>query len=163
IGGGDSAMDEALTLASMCQAVHLVTRGTGLTGLEVLRNRVAACHTITLTANADVAAIIGDERVTAVRLDSGPDLPVSGVFVQIGTAPATAPFRDALPADAAGHLKVDLRMRTEVPGVFAAGECRWHSSRQLAAVAGDGVTAAIAAHEWLRGDGPSAIESTGEP
>jgi thioredoxin reductase (NADPH) len=157
IGGGDSAMDEALVLARMCRTVHLITRGDDLTGLHVLRHRVAANPGITVTTGAEVDAIAGDGRVTAVRLGGGRELAVSGVFVHIGSDPATAPFTGAIPADGAGHLKVDLRMRTEVPGVFAAGECRWHSSRQLAAVAGDGVTAAIAAHEWLCGDGPPSV------
>ena len=111
-----------------------------------------------MTTGAEVVAIAGEGRVTAVRLAQGRELPVSGVFVRIGSDPATVPFAGVIPADAAGHLKVDLQMRTEVPGVFAAGECRWHSSRQLAAVAGDGVTAAIAAGEWLRGDGSPRVE-----
>jgi thioredoxin reductase (NADPH) len=158
VGGGDSAMDEALVLAGMCRTVHLVTRGDDLTGLRVLRDRVASCPDITVTTGADVEAIAGDDHVTAVRLAGDREVAVSGVFVQIGSDPATAPFADVIPADGAGHLKVDLRMRTEVPGVFAAGECRWHSSRQLAAAAGDGVTAAIAAYEWLQGDGPRTAE-----
>ena len=157
IGGGDSAMDEALVLATMCRTVHLITHGDDLTGLQVLRDRVAACPDITVTKRAEVDAIVGDGRVTAVHLTGGRELAVSGVFVHIGSDPATGPFIGIIPADAAGHLKVDLRMRTEVPGVFAAGECRWHSSRQLAAVAGDGVTAAIAADEWLRADSPRTV------
>ncbi len=158
IGGGDSAMDEALVLAGMCRTVHLVTHGDDLTGLRVLRDRVGACPEITVTTRAEVEAIVGDDRVTAVRLAGGHELVVDGVFVHIGNDPATAPFTGVVPADGGGHLKVDLRMRTEIPGVFAAGECRWHSSRQLAAVAGDGVTAAIAAHEWLEGDGEPLVE-----
>jgi hypothetical protein len=100
--------------------------------------------------------------VTALCLAGGRELAVAGVFVHIGSTPATSPFTGVVPADGAGHLKVDLRMRTEVPGVFAAGACRWHSSRQLAAVVGDGVTAAIAAHDWLRGAeeaAPAAVTS----
>ncbi len=162
IGGGDSAMDEALVLAGMCRTVHLVCRGDDLTGLRVLRDRVASCSQIAVTTGAEVDAIAGDARVTAVRLTGGRELAVSGVFVHIGRDPATAPFTGVIPADGAGHLKVDLRMRTEVPGVFAAGECRWYSSRQLAAAAGDGVTAAIAAHDWLRDGGPPTVQRMSE-
>jgi hypothetical protein len=142
--------------------VHLVTGGDDLTGLSVLRNRVAASPNIMVTSGAQVDAIAGETRVAGIRLAGGRELAVTGVFVHIGSDPATAPFTAVVPSDGAGHLKVDLRMRTEVPGVFAAGECRWHSSRQLASVAGDGVTAAIAVYEWLRGDGPSTLEPTSE-
>src|ERR1700722_7229160 len=99
IGGGDSAMDEALVLAGMCRTVHLVTRGEDLTGLRVLRDRIAACSQITVTTGAEVDAIAGDARVTAVRLTGGRELAVSGVFVHIGSDPATAPFTGVVPAD----------------------------------------------------------------
>jgi thioredoxin reductase (NADPH) len=155
IGGGDAAIDEALYLAGLCRTVYLMTRGRALTGLDVLRARVAASPTIHTVTGVEVDAVLGSDRVTGVRLrdttgGGGREVAVRGVFVYVGTDPATEPFADVVPSDAGGHLKVDLEMRTEVPGVFAAGECRWRSSRQLAAAAGDGVTAAIAAHRWLR-------------
>ncbi len=155
VGGGDAAMDEALYLAGLCRSVHLLTRNDALSGLKVLRDRVAASDAIRVVTGVRVVEVLGDDRVTGVRLAEGDgddmlDLDVSGVFVYIGSDPATEPFVTALAADAAGHLDVDLRMQTSVPGIFAAGACRRSSSRQLVAAAGDGVTAAINAHDWLR-------------
>ena len=76
---------------------------------------------------------------------------IAGVFVCVGYHPNTRPFRGTIPLDDGGHIKVDLKMATEVPGVFAAGDCRWHSARQLASGAGDGVTAALSAYAYLCG------------
>ena len=155
IGGGDSAMDEGLYLTNMCSKVYLIVRGEELTGLKVLQDRVAENSKIEVVYDTVVDAINGDDSIKSltlrdVKTEEKRDLEVTGVFAYIGSEPATAPFASAVPTDGGGHVKVDLRMATEVPGVFAAGECRWQSTRQLANSAGDGVTAAIAAYEWLQ-------------
>ncbi len=155
IGGGDSAMDEGLYLTNMCSKVYLIVRGEELTGLKVLQDRVAENSKIEVLYDTVVDAINGDDSVKSltlrdVKTEEKRELEVTGIFAYIGSDPATAPFASAVPTDGGGHVKVDLRMATEVPGVFAAGECRWQSTRQLANSAGDGVTAAIAAFEWLQ-------------
>ena len=155
IGGGDSAMDEGLYLTKMCSKVYIISRDEEFTGLKILRERVAANPKIEVIHDTVVDSINGDGSVTSltlrdVKTEEKRELEVSGIFAYIGADPATAPFAAAVPTDGGGHVKVDLRMATEVPGVFAAGECRWQSTRQLANSAGDGVTAAIAAYEWLQ-------------
>ena len=155
IGGGDSAMDEGLYLTKMCSKVYIISRDEELTGLKILRERVAENPKIEVIHDTVVDSINGDGSVTSltlrdVKTEEKRELEVSGIFAYIGADPATAPFAAAVPTDGGGHVKVDLRMATEVPGVFAAGECRWQSTRQLANSAGDGVTAAIAAYEWLQ-------------
>ena len=155
IGGGDSAMDEGLYLTKMCSKVYIISRDEELTGLKILRERVAENPKIEVIHDTVVDSINGDGSVTSltlrgVKTEEKRELEVSGIFAYIGADPATAPFASAVPTDGGGHVKVDLRMATEVPGVFAAGECRWQSTRQLANSAGDGVTAAIAAYEWLQ-------------
>ena len=155
IGGGDSAMDEGLYLTNMCSKVYLIVRGEELTGLKVLQDRVAENSKIEVVYDTVVDAINGDDSIKSltlrdVKTEEKRELEVTGIFAYIGSDPATAPFAAAVPTDGGGHVKVDLRMATEVPGVFAAGECRWQSTRQLANSAGDGVTAAIAAYEWLQ-------------
>ncbi len=155
IGGGDSAMDEGLYLTNMCSKVYLIVRGEELTGLKVLQDRVAENPKIEVLYDTVVDAINGDDSVKSLTLrdmktEEKRELEVSGIFAYIGSEPATAPFAASIPTDGGGHVKVDLRMATEIPGVFAAGECRWQSTRQLANSAGDGVTAAIAAFEWLQ-------------
>ena len=155
IGGGDSAMDEGLYLTKMCSKVYIISRDEEFTGLKLLRERVAENPKIEVIHDTVVDSINGDGSVTSltlrdVKTEEKRELEVSGIFAYIGADPATAPFASAVPTDGGGHVKVDLRMATEVPGVFAAGECRWQSTRQLANSAGDGVTAAIAAYEWLQ-------------
>ena len=155
IGGGDSAMDEGLYLTNMCSKVYFIVRGEELTGLKVLQDRVAENPKIEVLYDTVVDAINGDDSVKSltlrdVKTEEKRELEVTGIFAYIGSDPATAPFASAVPTDGGGHVKVDLRMATEVPGVFAAGECRWQSTRQLANSAGDGVTAAISAFEWLQ-------------
>jgi thioredoxin reductase (NADPH) len=155
IGGGDTAFDEALYLAGMCRSVSLLCRGAQPSALQVLQERAAASDRLEIHPYTVVDAIQGESAVTGLALrdarsDAKRELAVSGVFPCIGTDPATRAFAGVVPMDAAGHIQVDLRMATEVPGVFAAGACRWKSSGQLASAAGDGVTAAIAAFEWIR-------------
>ena len=155
IGGGDSAMDEGLYLTNMCSKVSIIVRGEELTGLKILQERVAENPKIEVIYDTVVDSINGDDSVKSltlrdVKTEEKHELEVSGIFAYVGSEPATAPFASAVPTDGGGHVKVDLRMATEVPGVFAAGECRWQSTRQLANSAGDGVTAAIAAYEWLQ-------------
>ena len=155
VGGSDSAMDEGLYLTKMCSKVYIISRDEELTGLKILRERVAENPKIEVIHDTVVDSINGDGSVTSltlrdVKTEEKRELEVSGIFAYIGADPATAPFAAAVPTDGGGHVKVDLRMATEVPGVFAAGECRWQSTRQLANSAGDRVTAAIAAYEWLQ-------------
>ena len=155
IGGGDSAMDEGLYLTKMCSKVYIISRDEEFTGLKILSERVAENPKIEVIHDTVVDSINGEDSVKGltlrdVKTEEKRELEVSGIFAYIGADPATAPFAAAVPTDGGGHVKVDLRMATEVPGVFAAGECRWQSTRQLANSAGDGVTAAIAAYEWLQ-------------
>ena len=156
IGGGDTALDEALYLTKMCSKVTLVHRRDQLTASSVLQDRALQNTKLDVLYNTRVQSIYGDEAVQGMVLrdsDAGQtrELPVAGVFICVGYYPNTSPFRDTIPMDDGGHIKVDLRMATEVPGVFAAGDCRWQSVRQLGSGAGDGITAALSAYAYLKG------------
>jgi thioredoxin reductase (NADPH) len=154
IGGGDSALDEALVLARHAARVLIVHRGASLSTQHLLAQRGAAQPTISLLFNAVVEEILGDEIVTGVRLrDLATDAlrlrQVRGVFIYVGLEPNSR-FLDGLGRlDASGHIETDVMMATSRPGVFAAGDIRSGSVAQLAAAAGDGATAAIAAFRYL--------------
>ncbi len=154
VGGGDSAIDEALYLTDIVSSITLLVRGDTLRAAPALAERALAHPKIEVRWNAQLAAIEGGETVERVRIThSGDDeqtIDCGGVFIYVGLQPNTAPFRDVLPVDAAGHIPVDPWMRTSVPGVFAAGDIRQHSARQLVTSAGDGATAAIAAARYLK-------------
>jgi thioredoxin reductase (NADPH) len=155
IGGGDSALDEALVLAEHASHVAVFHRGMTLDAQRVLVDRVVANGEIELVPSTAVEEIVGSDSVSGVRLrditaGSTHERPVKGVFVYVGLEPNTAFLRGIVALDAAGHIETDIMMQTSVPGIFAAGDIRRHSVGQLAAVAGDGATAAVAAWRYLK-------------
>jgi thioredoxin reductase (NADPH) len=156
VGGGDSALDEALVLAAHAARVMVFHRGARLRAQQALVERVATTGNIEIALATVVEEIIGADAVTAVRLrelDTGTVRlhATSGVFIHVGLEPNTAFLRDVLTLDPAGHVETDILMRTSLAGVFAAGDIRKNSVAQLAAAAGDGATAAISAVRYLQG------------
>jgi len=157
VGGGDSALDEALVLAAHASRVTVFHRGERLDAQQALRDEVAASGKIEIVLQTMIEEIVGEDAVTGVRLrdlETGTTrfAEVKGVFVYVGLEPNTAFLRGVLELDAAGHIETDINMRTSLAGVFAAGDIRKNSVAQLAAVAGDGATAAISAFRYLRRD-----------
>ncbi len=153
VGGGDAAIDEGLYLTRMCKKVTVVHRRHELRASKILQERAFNQPKMTFVWDTVVESINGNSEVESLTLKSlktgeVSKLPAAGVFVYIGYHPSTA-FLKGMPLDGGGHVKVDINMATEVPGVFAAGDCRWHSVRQLASSTGDGVTAAINAYKYI--------------
>jgi thioredoxin reductase (NADPH) len=99
---------------------------------------------------AEVAEILGNETVSSVKLRDGNTLGVSGVFVFVGLEPNTAFLQGVVDLDSGGHVVVDAHLQTSVKGVFAAGDIRQGSARQLVSAAGDGASAAVFAAHYLR-------------
>jgi thioredoxin reductase (NADPH) len=157
-GGGDAAIDEALVLAEFAAHVTVFHRGPAITAQHTLLERAKINATIEIVLSTTLEEILGNGAVTAVRLKdvaSGDvrEEPVDGVFVFVGLEPGTAFLGGLVALDTAGHITTDLMMRTSLDGVFAAGDIRAHSVALLAAAAGDGATAAVAAHRYLQGLG----------
>ncbi|MGD9895205.1 MAG: NAD(P)/FAD-dependent oxidoreductase [Dehalococcoidia bacterium] len=154
VGGGDSAIDEALYLATVVSSITLVVRGDRLRAAPAIAEQALSHPKIHVRWQTELAAIEGGdtvERVRAIRDGTSEEsIECGGIFIYVGLQPNTSPFRDVLPLDAAGHIPVDPWMRSSVPGVFAAGDIRQHSARQLVTSAGDGATAAIAAARYLK-------------
>lgn len=154
VGGGDSAIDEGLYLTQICSKVTVVHRRDQLRASHILQQRAFGNPKMSFLFDTAVESIGGDEAVRGVGLrnlktEERREFTTAGVFIYVGYHPSTRPFRGVIPMDGGGHLMVDLSMATEVPGVFAAGDCRWHSARQLVNGAGDGVTAALSAYAYL--------------
>ena len=154
VGGGDSAADEALTLAEYADNVLLFHRDERLNAQKALRDRLASHPRIELMMNTNVQAITGQDTVSAVEVrqritNLTQKIRVSGVFIYVGLEPNTAIFKDALKLDAAGHIPVNVSMETDLPGVYAAGDIRQHSVSQLVSAAGDGATAALGAFRYV--------------
>jgi thioredoxin reductase (NADPH) len=158
IGGGDAAFDEALTLAGYAARVTIFHRGEGSRAQQQLRARAETVGNLAVEGDTVVEQIVGGEMVTGLRLRSARtgtarEKNIDGIFTAIGLDPATAFLQGVVKLDASGHIETDIMMRTSLAGVFAAGDIRMHSVAQLAAVAGDGATAAISAFRYLKARG----------
>lgn len=152
VGGGDSALDEAAVLAAQVGQVTIVHRGRAFSAQQVALNRLVGFSNVKTLFNTEVVEIAGEGTVSSVRLrGNGSDstIDVNGVFIFVGLEPNSAFVRGVLEVDPAGHIMVDRHLGTSIPGVFAAGDIRAASSRQLVAAAGDGASAAVAAARYL--------------
>jgi thioredoxin reductase (NADPH) len=154
VGGGDSALDEAAVLAAQVGRVTVVHRGAAFRAQAAAVNRLNTLSNVETMFDTEVVEIVGQDTVSSVRLRSDGatrQRETSGVFIFVGLEPKSAFVRGVVDLDPAGHVVVDRYLQTSVPGVFAAGDIRQASARQLAAAAGDGATAAIFAAQYLRG------------
>ncbi len=156
VGGGDSALDEAMTLTEYASKVMVFCRDEKFSGQQVLQDRVLAHPNVEVRWSTTVDAIHGDGEVTGVsvtELTSGETsrVDLSGVFIYVGLEPNSGYLSDLVELDQAGHVPTDAWMRTPVEGLFAAGDVRQNSAAQLVTVAGDGATAAIAAQRYIGG------------
>lgn len=155
VGGGDTAMEEALYLAKMCRSVTVVHRRDKLRASRIMQDRAMRHERIRFEWNAVVDEILGDEKVTGVRLrdvatGATRELKVDGVFIAIGHQPNTALFKAWLDTDENGYIKVQPgTTRTSIEGVFAAGDVQDHVYRQAVTAAGTGCMAALEAERWL--------------
>jgi thioredoxin reductase (NADPH) len=155
VGGGDSALDEAAVLAGQVGRVTVVHRGSAFTSAQhVAIERLASLPNVETLFDTEVAEIDGGSTVSSVvlRKDGATRTrDVAGVFIFVGLEPNTAFARGVVDLDSAGHVMVDAHLQTSVPGVFAAGDIRQASARQLVSAAGDGATAAVFAARYLKG------------
>ncbi len=154
VGGGDAAFDEALFTTRYASKVWLVHRRETFRASALLRERVFANAKIEVVRNSVVERIVGTDAVEAaelrdVRTGEARTLPVGAVFIFIGQTPNSHLLKGLVELDEGGHARVDLRMRTPVPGLFVAGDLRTEAARQLVSACGDGATAALAAEAYL--------------
>jgi len=154
VGGGDSAMQEALTLGEHVAKVVMLERGGGLSGQASYRERIGAHGKIEVRLGATVSEIIGDQSVREVRVkdvSSGTEseLATAAVFACVGLVPNTQLVRGLLPLDATGRIGVDVAMRTPAKGICAAGNVRQGSPHRAAGAMGDGAAAAITLDRYL--------------
>ena len=168
VGGGDTAIEEALFLTRFASKVHLVHRRDTFRASKIMVARASEHPKIELHLNRTVAEVVGTNSVEALRLartDAAGEetLPVGGLFVAIGHRPNGEAFRDWLPADAKGYLAVEGETTASaIDGVFIAGDIHDHRYRQAITAAGEGARAAIDAERWLEAAGATAANA-GQP
>jgi len=155
VGGGDAAMDEGLYLTRIVNKVTVIHRREELRASKILQSRAFATPNMEFKWSHAVREIRGDrgvDRVLLENLDSGEvyEFPTSGVFIYIGFHPSTAfLWEGGVPLDGGGHVITNIRMETPVSGVFACGDVRQFSDRQLGNSVGDGITAALSAYRHI--------------
>ncbi len=154
IGGGNAAVSEAVHLTRFASKVTVVHRRDQLRATDILQERALAEPKIEFLWNTTVSAITGDKFVEGLKLKNlktgkTSDLKLSGVFISIGLIPNTGYLKGIVPLDDYGHIITNLRMETEIPGIYAAGDIRHNSIRQVIAATGDGAVAAVYAKKYL--------------
>ena len=154
VGGGNSALYEALHIARFASKVSLIHRRDQFRATPVVQDKVFAEPKIECIWNSIVREVQGETFVNRLRLEdvrTGQDsyLEVDGVFIAIGLIPNTSYLKDIVPLDEKGAVIVNNMMETAVPGVFAAGDIRINSIRQVVAAAGDGAVAAVSAAAYI--------------
>ncbi len=154
VGGGNSAKTEALYLANLAETVYLIHRRDRFRGERILDERVHARENIDLVLNTVVDEILGDQMVTGVRVrhvktNETRVIPLEGVFIYIGLIPNSEFLRGFVDLDEQGHVITNEHMETNQPGVYAAGDIRSGSLRQITTSVGDGAIAATRAGEYI--------------
>lgn len=156
VGGGDAAITDALELAQHASKVYVIHRRGQLRAGQVLQQRAFAEPKLEFIWNTVVDEIVGEQLVKALSLRNVKTkrlstLEVAGVFVAVGLKPNSQPFADIVELSETGHIVTNELMATSVAGIFAAGDIRRKSARQVASAVGDGATAALSAFGYLRG------------
>ena len=155
-GGGDAGVTEALYMVKIASKVILIEAMPKLTATAVLQDRITANPKIEVRCGHSVTAITGKDKVEAIDLISGnkkETLKVDGVLVHIGLEPNTGYLEGIVPLDKQGQIIVNGNMESEVPYIYAAGDIRSGSPRQVVAAVGDGAIAAITAERLLQEEG----------
>lgn len=155
VGGGDTAITDALELSQHATKVHIIHRRDKLRAGQILQRQAFAQPKLKFVWDTVVEDITGERAVSGVRLrnvktDEISTLPVAGVFVAIGFEPNSQCFDDIVDIDETKHIITDELMATSVPSIFAVGDIRRNSARQITSAVGDGATAAISAFKYLR-------------
>lgn len=154
VGGGDSAVEEAVYLTRFASKVHIIHRRDQLRAIKEIQEKAFACPDITIHWNSVPVGVIGEGEVTGIKICSVIDglekvLPVSGVFFYVGLNPNTRGFQGLVETDERGFILTDRNMVCSRPGVFAAGDVRAKNLRQISTAVGDGAMAAYSAQQYL--------------
>lgn len=154
VGGGNSAAADAMILSRIAKKVILVHRRDTLRATKIYHKPLMEAENVEFQWNSAVAELLGDEKITGVRLrdlKTGEEKEVAcdGVFVSIGRKPASDLAKDQLELDVSGYIVADESTKTSIPGVFAVGDVRTKALRQIITAAADGAMAAHSAEEYL--------------
>jgi thioredoxin reductase (NADPH) len=155
VGAGDTAAEEALYLSKLCSTVHMLIRRDEMRASKIMQDRVKKTENIKIYWNSETDEILGDKTVEGVRIKNNKsgaltEIPIKGFFVAIGHEPNSGIFKDWLEMDEAGYIKtIAGTAKTNIEGVFAAGDVQDKIYRQAVTAAGSGCMAALDAERYL--------------
>lgn len=154
VGGGNSAAGDASLLSRVCQSVTLIHRRDTLRATKIYHEPLMKAENISFSWNSSVTEVLGDDKVTGVAVKNTVTGEIStidcdGVFVSIGRSPETQLFTGMLDIDENGYIIADESTETTIPGVYAAGDVRTKTLRQVVTAAADGAVAALKAEEYI--------------
>ena len=154
VGGGNSAAADAMYLSRVCEKVYLIHRRDTLRATKVYHDPLKTAENIVFKWNSEVKELLSDQKLTGVKIRNkltGEEetLSCDGIFITIGRTPETELFRGQIDLDEAGFIVADETTKTNIPGVYAAGDVRTKPLRQVVTAAADGATAATTAEEYL--------------
>ncbi len=156
VGGGDSAVKEAVYLAKFASKVHVIHRRDKLRAEKIIQEQAFAREKIEFVWDTVVTEVVGDEGLTGLKLknvktEEERELAVDCVFLYVGVHPNTDFVKDLVKLDESGLIVTDEDMRTSAPGIFAAGDCRSKTLKQVVTAVGEGAAAAFSAQEYITG------------
>jgi thioredoxin reductase (NADPH) len=156
VGGGDSALTEAIYLTKFASEVTIIHRRDALRGTKIYQERAFANPKIKFLWNSVIQEIKGDKTVQSilvrnVKTNDVKEIKTEGVFLFVGLLPRTQFLKGLVKTDEAGYIITDEKCETSIKGIFAAGDCRKQLLRQIATAVGDGATAAFAVEKYLEG------------
>ncbi len=154
VGGGNSAVADALVLSRICEKVILIHRRDTLRATKVYHEQLQKTENIELRWNSTVHQLLGEDRLSGLELrdvhtGALSQLPVDGVFISVGRTPVTELFKGQVALDGNGYILADETTRTNLPGVYAVGDARTKEVRQIITAAADGAVAAHYAESYL--------------
>ena len=154
VGGGNSALQEAIQLSAVCKEVLIFQDLPYLTGEAMLQQEIERKENIKVRTGVRVVSYLGEETLTGIRVRDAKtgetaDVPLAGLFVAIGLVPQNEPFKGLLSLDERGYLSAGAEMESSVPGIFIAGDCRNKRIRQVTTAVSDGAVAALSACAYL--------------
>lgn len=159
VGAGDTAAEEALYLSKLCCTVHMIVRNEKMRASKVMQDRVLSTSNIKVYYNCTTDEVLGENKVEAVRIvntvnNVKHEIPINAFFVAIGHEPNSGIFKDFIHTDETGYiLTIPGTSKTNIPGVFAAGDVQDKHYRQAVTAAGSGCIAALDAERYLSAEG----------
>lgn len=150
VGGGDTALDDALYLSDIAQKVYVIHRRDEFRGSQKSVIQVKNTSNIQTILKANVTEIIGDNQVESMTLDTGRKIAVDGVFIAIGMEPQTEILKEIIEIDPYGYAIADETGITKAPGLFVAGDVRTKKLRQVVTAVSDGANAAVSVVDYLK-------------